>query len=82
MNNRLLQIVAKRMNPFIIIAAFSFIFLANPALGQKAENEPNLIDHAGILRQLGPKNYVKGQAIYNNLCTNCHGGEARFQLSP
>ena len=77
-----MQIVAKRMNPFIIIAAFSFIFLANPALGQKAENEPNSIDHAGILRQMGPKNYVKGQAIYNNLCTNCHGGDGKIPALP
>ena len=70
------------MNPFIITAVFGFIILTNPVFGQKAKAEPNTVDHAGILRQLGPKNFTKGQAIYNNLCINCHGSDGKTPTLP
>ncbi len=31
------------------------------------------IDHAGMIADLGPENYRRGQAIYDRLCVNCHG---------
>ncbi len=31
------------------------------------------IDHAGMLRDLDPKAFQRGEAIYNRLCINCHG---------
>lgn len=70
------------MTPFIITAVFGFILLANPVFGQKAKVEPNTVDHAGILSQLGPKNFAKGQVIYNNLCINCHGSDGKTPTLP
>ena len=70
------------MNPFIVTEAFGFILLANPVFGQKAKVEPNTVDHAGILSQLGSKNFAKGQAIYNNLCINCHGSDGKTPALP
>jgi len=70
------------MRPLIITAVFSLLGLANPALGQKAKVESNTVDHAGILRQLGPKNFAKGQTIYNNLCINCHGSDGKTPALP
>lgn len=31
------------------------------------------IDHAGIIKSLDRKAYLRGEAIYNRLCVNCHG---------
>ena len=70
------------MNPFIVTAVFGFIILVNSVFGQKAKDEPNTVNHAGILKQLGPKNFVKGQTIYNNLCINCHGSDGKTPALP
>lgn len=37
--------------------------------------EPNTVDHAGILQELGEENLKNGEQIYNTLCINCHGGD-------
>ncbi len=31
------------------------------------------IDHAGMIAELGRDNFIRGEAIYNRLCVNCHG---------
>ena len=31
------------------------------------------VDHAGLIRSLGDPNYDRGEAIYSQLCINCHG---------
>ncbi len=37
----------------------------------------NQIDHAGMIRDLGPENFRHGEAIYNRVCVNCHGTHAQ-----
>ena len=66
----------------IVTAIFSLTIFASLALAQKAKIESNTVDHAGILRQLGPKNFAKGQDIYNNLCINCHGSDGKTPALP
>jgi len=70
------------MKALIVTSVLSLLILANPAFGQKAKVEPNTVDHAGILKKLGPKNFAKGQAIYNNLCINCHGSDGKMPALP
>ena len=31
------------------------------------------IDHAGMIAELGPDSYRRGEEIYSRLCVNCHG---------
>jgi putative heme-binding domain-containing protein len=31
------------------------------------------VDHAGIIAELGPESYRRGEEIYSRLCVNCHG---------
>ncbi|MCA9263536.1 MAG: c-type cytochrome [Planctomycetales bacterium] len=31
------------------------------------------VDHAGLLRNLNDESFQRGEAIYNQLCVNCHG---------
>ena len=70
------------MRALVFTAVYSLIVLANPAFGQKVKVEPNTVDHAGILRQLGPRHFAKGRAIYNNLCINCHGSDGKTPALP
>jgi putative heme-binding domain-containing protein len=31
------------------------------------------LDHSGMIAELGPANYQRGEAIYSRVCANCHG---------
>ncbi len=35
------------------------------------------IDHAGMIADLGPENFRRGESIYNLVCVNCHGTRDR-----
>ena len=70
------------MKALIVTAVLSLLILANSAFGQQAKVEPNTVDHAGILKKLSPKNFAQGQAIYNNLCINCHGSDGKTSALP
>ncbi len=74
------SLIIIRLSAVIVFGCL--LVLANPAFGQKAKVEPNTVDHAGILKQLGPGNFAKGQAIYNNLCINCHGSDGKTPALP
>ncbi len=74
------SLIIIRLSAVIVFGCL--LVLANPAFGQKVKVEPNTVDHAGILKQLGPGNFAKGQAIYNNLCINCHGSDGKTPALP
>lgn len=40
------------------------------------------IDHAGMIRSLGRKNFQKGEKIYARVCVNCHGTRERAGSLP
>ncbi len=40
------------------------------------------VNHAELLRQLGPENLANGERIYANLCANCHGKDGRTPSLP
>ena len=70
------------MRSFNLTGFISLLISVIPAFGQQAKVEPNTVDHAGILKKLGPKNFAKGQDIYNNLCINCHGSDGKTPALP
>ncbi|GAC1473719.1 MAG: c-type cytochrome [Isosphaeraceae bacterium] len=47
--------------------------IASPALPDY-ERE---VDHAGMIADLGPENFRRGERIYNLVCVNCHGTKDR-----
>ena len=67
------------MTVFLRFAAFLFLFL--PVFGQ-LEPEPNSVDHAGIINAWGKDSYARGEAIYSNLCVNCHGSDGKKPTLP
>ncbi|SVD57160.1 uncharacterized protein METZ01_LOCUS410014, partial [marine metagenome] len=58
------------------------LILGQVIFAQKAKVEPNSIDHAGLLKAMGSKNFTKGEAIYANLCVNCHGRDGKKPTLP
>lgn len=56
----------------------------NPAL--LAPPEPpsyeREIDHAGMIADLGPESFRRGEKIYNLVCINCHGNRERAGSMP
>ena len=40
------------------------------------------IDHAGMIAELDEQSFERGEAIYNRLCVNCHGGHWRVGSLP
>lgn len=57
-----------------------------PKPSQLAAPEPpsyeREIDHAGMIADLGPDNYRRGERIYNLVCINCHGTKERAGSMP
>ena len=49
-----------------------------PIAGRRSEAPRlrTLIDHAGMIADLGPESLKRGEAIYNRVCANCHGTKA------
>ena len=41
--------------------------------GLKLPEYERVIDHAGMIADLGPESLKRGQAIYHRVCVNCHG---------
>lgn len=35
------------------------------------------LDHAGLIADLGPESFARGEAIYGRVCINCHGTRER-----
>jgi putative heme-binding domain-containing protein len=46
-----------------------------------ADYERNL-DHAGLIAEFGPQSFVRGKAIYERVCANCHGTKERAGSLP
>ena len=47
-----------------------------PSAGELAPPLPDYerdLDHAGLIADLGPSSFERGQAIYLRVCANCHG---------
>jgi len=40
------------------------------------------LDHAGMIAELGPKHFQRGEAIYIRVCANCHGTKDRTGSLP
>ena len=70
------------MTRFHCLATFLLLVADGPSLAQEAKEEPNFVDHADILKGLSSKNFDKGEAIYANLCVNCHGGDGKTPTLP
>ncbi|MEM9280361.1 MAG: DUF6797 domain-containing protein [Verrucomicrobiota bacterium] len=45
------------------------------ALNGSFAEEPNSVDHAGIIQSLDDEDFAAGETIYKNLCTHCHGAD-------
>jgi mono/diheme cytochrome c family protein len=52
------------------------------ASGLGAETKSNSVDHRAILEKLDDSAFSRGQAIYDNLCINCHGGDGKTPTLP
>ena len=66
----------------MVKAAGSFLLYLLLASGLEAETEANSVDHRAILEKLDDSAFSRGQAIYNNLCINCHGGDGKTPTLP
>ena len=59
---------------------FLLYLLLTSGLG--AESKTNSVDHRAILEKLDDSAFSRGQAIYDNLCINCHGGDGKTPTLP
>ena len=80
--------LSNHFDPFFLmgwglaIGLLTLLALPVSVTAQLASSEPNTVDHAGILKDLGPSNFTKGEAIYANLCVNCHGSDGKKPALP
>ena len=63
-------------------AAGHFLLYLLLASGLGAETEANSVDHQAILEKLDDSAFSRGQAIYDNLCINCHGDDGKTPTLP
>jgi mono/diheme cytochrome c family protein len=63
---------------------FIFLLIAIPYIlsAQEKQQEPNPVDHAGILKALDKSSLDRGQVIYESLCINCHGSDGKTPTLP
>ncbi len=59
-----------------------FLNVSVLATGLRSNPESNSVDHRSILEQLDDSAFSRGQAIYDNLCINCHGRDGKTPTLP
>jgi len=71
------------LSPMHFLGRLTLLFFVSvSAFAQQAKEEPNFVDHAGVLNKWGPASLAKGETIYANLCVNCHGSDGKTPTLP